>query len=422
MKVFNADLHYHSPQAAGVSKNMSIPLIAEQAKLKGLHMVVTADITNAKWFTHVKQSLVEENGCYVAQGTDIAFLVGTEVQCDRRVHHLTYFPTLEASLEFKEHFKGKAVMDSFGTGRPVLRSSAEEIALRTREAGGIIGPAHAFTPYFGAYAKVDSLQQLYGTEWENIHFMELGLSADTAFADLIQENHRYTFLSNSDSHSPWPHRIGREFNRMEMKKPNFKEFRKVVEEKEEKHMVLNVGLDPREGKYHCTACSICYEKYTPEQEKHVKGKCHCGGMIVKGVRDRIQELATFTEETHPAWRPEYVHQLPLAEIIQITLAAQNPLSKKVQELWAKFVEAFGTEINALVDAQEKELREVHAGVAESINAFREGWVLYLPGGGGSYGTPLLCKSLKEKKEKELLYFHELHCINKNLQQKKLGEF
>jgi len=49
----------------------------------------------------------------------------------------------------------------------------------------------------------------------------LGLSADTDMADHIEELQDIPFLTNSDAHSPWPHRIGREFNEIEVEELTF---------------------------------------------------------------------------------------------------------------------------------------------------------------------------------------------------------
>ena len=60
MKEFDSDLHYHSPYSVGVSKNMLIPIISEQAKLKGLDFLSSADCLNGPWLKHLKENLVEE--------------------------------------------------------------------------------------------------------------------------------------------------------------------------------------------------------------------------------------------------------------------------------------------------------------------------------------------------------------------------
>lgn len=947
MREYNCDLHFHGPYSGGVSKNMLIPIIAEQTKLKGLDIVGTADILHKKWFEHVKENLVEEtNGIYSSKKNGMNFIVQTEVQDMQRVHHLVFLPDLSSALNLKESLSGKAVFDSMGCGRPIIRLNAEQIAEKVADANGIIGPAHAFTPYFSVYAHFDSLKKLYGRMWENIYFIELGLSADSYFADLIEENHNYQFITASDSHcvhpntviyledgqiipikkihnplrtlsidfekdlkqdisipfkltkkpspkkmykislrtkeiivtpehrffilengeikekyasklkegdlvatlnklkfgkfsqelpkpkidyffiinsaglnylkkkreerrllqrdvaeylnihgdyvwrlekgnhrinekylmqlfalykiepqeftvkfkikktptikfpsytnvrfcqilgyllgdggtkigkkgrqlglydknkkllerycklieqefnvkrtitkksgeesfrlrypaaildfinlvspdlitystkrkipslayklpkietaaflrglfdaegcvghhnidicssnlfllkqvqtlllkfginsylyrdllektkqkyrhrlfiygqqslklflkhvgfssipkqeklkkylsslkqkekdsyvdylpllnsvkeiitklnikqksfpktlngffyskkrkirrrnlrqmvliiekqinrmkiknpevieklrklklfvesdiswqpinkneiikanckyvydltipgyenyvaegiivhnSPWPYRIGREFTRMNLKEPSFKEIKKALEKKEEKLITLNVGLDPREGKYHCTACNNCFVKYSPREALQFKWKCiKCGGTIKKGVRDRITELAKFKEEIHPEFRPRYIHCLPLAEIIQSAVGVKDVKSQQVQSIWKDFVERFDNEVNALIDVKVEELATVNEMVARKVEAFRNGWVLYIPGGGGNYGKPLIFNSEDELKRKKEEMKRELSGESEFKGQKTLMEY
>ena len=42
----DADLHIHSRYSKAVSRLMTIPMLAENAKFKGLHIVGTGDILN----------------------------------------------------------------------------------------------------------------------------------------------------------------------------------------------------------------------------------------------------------------------------------------------------------------------------------------------------------------------------------------
>ncbi|MBN2127151.1 MAG: helix-turn-helix domain-containing protein, partial [Candidatus Diapherotrites archaeon] len=240
MKEFNCDLHFHGPQSSGVSKNMEIPVIAKQSELKGLQVVSTSDILNQKWFEHVKKFLVEEeNNVFTARDSKTNLIVGTEVNCNKRVHHLIYLPSLESAIELKNSMEGKAIFDSWGCGRPTIRLSAEEIAEHVKDAGGIIGPAHAFTPYFSVYAHFNSLKEVYGNQEKNIYFMELGLSADTNLADLISENHKYSFLTNSDSHCVHPESIIYRYNGEPIKIKDFDEKEVIQSFDFEKETVVN---------------------------------------------------------------------------------------------------------------------------------------------------------------------------------------
>lgn len=408
MKEFDCDLHLHGLYSGGVSNQMLLPVLAEQSRLKGINVLVSGDILHAKWLEHVKENLIElENGVFCDKKETAFFLIGLEVETNDRVHHLVYLPDISAAESLREKMQSHAILDCAMCGRPKLRMNAEQMALKVEEVGGIAGPSHAFTPYTGIYAYNDSIRKAYGSMGEKISFIELGLSADTYFADLIKENHDFAFFSFSDAHSPWPNRIGREFTRIKMKKPCFSELVKAVSIEKER-ISLNVGLDPREGKYHCTACNSCFQQFSLNDAIALKWVCpSCKGQIKRGVKDRILMLKNLEENIHPKFRPPYQHLVPLAEIIQLALNLKNPNAPQIQSVWKNFIEAFGFENNALLGASIDELNEVNPEIAQKISAFRNGWVFYIPGGGGNYGKPVICNSAEEfekekgKTEKEL---------------------
>lgn len=423
MKELNADLHLHSLYSGGVSKNMQIPMLAEQAKLKGLQMLATGDILCKQWLEHVEKHLEKKNNCFEFEEHGINFILSTEINDEHNVHHLVFLEDFSNVNELREKLAKFGELDGKGFGRPTIKLNAEELAEKVLECNGLIGPAHAFTPYFSIYSHYNSLKECYGKNFEEIKFIELGLSADSYFADLIEENHSVEFLTASDSHSPWPNRLGREFIRVKMKKGNFSELRKAFEKKNERGISLNVGLDPREGKYHCTACSNCFAKYSSKEAEKLGWKCiKCKGNIKKGVKDRIIELADFSEEIHPEKRPPYLHIIPLAEIIKIALNMQSENTQKVQSIWRDFVETFKSEIQVLVDEPIINLEEINEIVAKKIEAFRNGWVLYKAGGGGNYGTPIICSSEKEMEIKRIELRNELDCASSFRYQKTLKEF
>ncbi len=422
MQQYDCDLHIHGLYSGGTSKNMVLPTLSEQAKLKGLDLLATGDILNKEWLEHVKKHLVEENGSFKEERFGTYFVFAGEINDMHNVHHIFFLPDFNSVEELRDKFRRFGKLDGNGFGRPTLNASAEQIATIVIEANGIIGPAHAFTPYYSVFSHFDSLQSCYKSAAQEIHFIELGLSADSYFADLIEENQSKAFLTCSDAHSPWPYRIGREFVRIEMKAPKFSELKKVFE-KEKERIKLNVGLDPREGKYHCTACNRCYSKYPLESAIKLNWRCpRCKGTIKKGVRDRILELAKFTEEVHPSFRPEYLHIIPLAEIIKLALDVENINSLAVQNIWHELVSAFGSEISTLVDAPIVEIADINESVAKKIESFREKRVLYIAGGGGKYGEPIICDSQEDLERKKLELRDVLECRSSFKGQKTLGEF
>ncbi|MDH7507234.1 MAG: endonuclease Q family protein, partial [Candidatus Thermoplasmatota archaeon] len=314
------------------------------------------------------------------------FILSAEVEDKNRVHHLLYFPCISSVESFKEKIKSKS-KNLETDGRPNINLNGEELASIAKDFEILIGAAHVFTPWTAMYAYHNSLKDCYGDLTDYVSFIELGLSADTDFADRIQELHRLTFLTNSDSHSPHPVRLAREFNRFEVKDVSFEEIKKAILRIGGNKPVLNVGLPPQEGKYHESACISCFTHYTLDQAQRRHWKCSCGKRIKKGVKDRIYEIADLKESIHPKHRPPYIHLIPLAEIITKAIGQQNPFTQTVNKRWNELVTAFKNEINVLIDENIHEISKVTVpAITEAILAFREKKVVIRPGGGGQYGS------------------------------------
>ncbi|MDD5110967.1 MAG: TIGR00375 family protein [Candidatus Altiarchaeota archaeon] len=408
MKEYNADFHMHSKYSGGSSDAMVLPEIARQAVLKGLDLVGTSDATNPNWLEHLEEHLtMDGDGAYAIKGYKTKFIVTTEIEDSYRVHHLILLPTIDAAKELRRKLSPHSV-DIDREGRPHIQLAGEKLAEFTADVGGMLGPSHAFTPWTAVYKEYRTLAECYGGMLHHVKYLELGLSADTDMADRIGELQELTFMSNSDCHSPSPHRLGREFNRVLMKNPGFDEVRQAIERHGGRRFTLNAGLNPREGKYHLTACSRCFTKFMMTDAVNLRWRCpECGGIIKKGVADRISELASFSEVRHPKHRPPYIHSLPLAECIALVLGIKTLTSGRVQEMWHRFVEACGSEISALIDAPVEDLKAVDIGVAGVIDRFRRDRLDYVAGGGGQYGRPTLTG------EKDEFY---------GIGQKKLGDF
>lgn len=390
MREFNADFHIHSKYSGGTSKNMELPLIAGQAELKGLHMVGTGDALNPMWLKHIKHNLSEENeGIYSIKNSKTRFLITTEVEDSRRVHHVILFPSISSAESLMEKFR-KFSSDIERDGRPHLRLNGEQIIDYAKEVDALVGPAHAFTPWTAMYKEYNSISECYGDNTKEVKFLELGLSADTYMADRISELQDLTFMTNSDSHSPWPQRLGREFNRISIKELSFNEIKNSIERKNDRKFSLNVGLNPKEGKYHLTACSRCYLRFRLNDALKLNWRCpECRGLIKKGVSDRINELATWEKPLHPWHRPKYIHIIPLAEVISLATGIGTLTSKTIKDRWDFLIGKFGTEINVLIDIDVNEIKKEDPDVGKIIERFRTGRMKYVAGGGGQYGRPTL---------------------------------
>ncbi len=382
--LINADLHIHSRFSSATSKKMNIKTISLEAPRKGVDVVATGDCLYSEWMKEIRKCNVIDEGTFELNGT--RFILSTEIEDIKRVHHLCYFPCVSAVWDFKERIKSKS-KNIDRDGRPKVKMNGEELASIAKDLNILIGPAHAFTPWTAIYAYHNSLEDCYGDMADYISFVELGLSADTSFADRIKELHRLTFLTNSDCHSPHPVRLAREFNRFEVKAANFKEISKAILRVEGNKSVLNVGLPPQEGKYHESACISCFTHYSLDESNRRRWKCSCGKRIKKGVKDKINEKADFTEPQHPSHRPNYIHLIPLTEIIAKAIGQHTPFTQTVSKKWNELITEFGSEIKVLIDVDIKEISKITVpAITEAIQAFREKKVVIKPGGGGQYGS------------------------------------
>ncbi len=390
----NADLHIHSKYSMATSPKMDLPTLASESRKKGIQLVATGDCLHPKWLAEIKK-LKEESGVFKTPYTN--FVLTTEVEDINQVHHLLIIPSISKAEELYEFMKPYS-KEIDTNGRPNVRLGGEQIAQAAKDAGALIGPAHAFTPWTAMYAYHNSLKECYGDMAERIYFIELGLSADTSYADRIAELRCLTFLSNSDAHSPYVNKLAREFNRFEMEDISFDELKMAIIREKGRKPVLNIGIPPEEGKYNESACVRCYKHYTLRESIIKSWACSCGGTIKKGVKDRVNELATYNEQKHPPHRPPYLHLIPLSEIIAMALGTGTN-TKGVQVIWNALIERYGSEVAVLVDSDIKN-SGVDGSVINAILAFRCGKVKVHPGGGGQYGRIELSAGPENKKERE----------------------
>ena len=365
-----ADLHIHSPYSIAVSRFMQPEQLIKGCVTKGIDVLGTGDALQPDWLAGWKPFLENDKGIVIVpQG---------EVEDRNRVHHVLLAEDPAQFDQLRDLLKGTC--KSFVTaGRPHVYLNGEEIVNAAHDAGMLVGPAHAFTPWTAMYAYFDSVPACYGSA--KIDFLELGLSADSSYGAAIPDLYDIPFLTNSDAHSPYPDKLGREFNRIGTANRTAKAVLAAIRSGA---IEMNAGFFPEEGKYNRTACTRCYTQYPLDEAVRHQWRCPAdGGIIKKGVSDRAKELS-HGSEVHP--RPPYLRVIPLAQIIQTMEGASSPNTKKCKAIYARFIETFGNEIAVLIDIPVAEIREVHPGVADAIAALRDETVVLHPGGGGKYGT------------------------------------
>ncbi len=414
MEELAVDLHIHSHHSISVSKKMTIPNIALGAREKGLDIMGTGDATQPEWLAHLRKALKSDEEGLSYDG--VSFIISAEIEDTESIHHVILLPDFDSVDTLRALFKPHSPnIDHEWGGRPRVNLRGEEIAGFVRDVGGLIGPAHAFTPFRSIFreGRHDSLTGCYGSEARFISFIELGLSADTEMADCISELRQLTFITSSDAHSPSPGKLGREFVKFRMESSTFLELKRAILREKGRTSVLNVGLNPRLGKYYLSFCPSCrrtllVEKggsspsfdnlniYMSCENEHeelalLKGihsrsvSCPSDGKALRlGVRDRAFMIGDGASKS-PSHRPPYMDLPPLLDLITSSLGIKSSSSKRVRCLYDEMRRNFGSEINILTETPIEHLSESDSSVATMIEAYRTKSVGYIPGGGGRYG-------------------------------------
>ena len=274
MRVY-ADLHIHSKYSRATSGKMDVEDLVRFARLKGLNLLGTGDATHPSWLRELGKKLVYDEDSWLYKpshdkGSDVYFMVTAEVNTVfevegkvRRVHHLILLPSLEDAEELSRRLSKYG--DVTSDGRPTLNMTAAElveIALEVNNWNMVI-PAHVWTPWFSLFGSkngFNSVEECYEDMAKNIFALETGLSSDPAMNWMVSSLDKYTLISNSDSHSPWPYRLGREANVFELKEPSYREIYNAIRNKDRRVLLFTVEVDPSYGKYHFDGhrkCGVC---------------------------------------------------------------------------------------------------------------------------------------------------------------------
>ncbi len=404
-----ADLHLHSKYSRATSKQMDLNGISEGAKLKGLNLVGSGDFTHPKWLSELKEKLKPSNdGLFLYNG--VYFMLTTEVSTVfeyegkiRKIHHVIHAPSFEIVDQINEKLKKFGNLES--DGRPTLNLSAPELVEILMEISKkiVITPAHIWTPWFslfGSNSGFDSVKECFQDQTAKIFSLETGLSSDPPMNWRISELDDFTLMSNSDSHSPHPWRLGREANVFELEKLSFEEIFDAVKKKDRKRFLFTIEVDPNYGKYHYTGHRKCGVSMHPKESAKFNNICPvCGKKLTIGVLQRVEELADRPEGFIPSNAIPFVRLLPLYEIISNVTGENKLYSKKVLREHDKLIQHFGNELKILLEVSKEELEKFTTkGIAEAIVAVREGKVKYIPGYDGVYGKVVFGEEIREEKK------------------------
>ena len=159
----------------------------------------------------------------------------------------------------------------------------------------MVFPAHAWTPWFsifGAFSGFDAVEDCYQDMTKHIHALETGLSSDPAMNWRLSKLDRYALLSNSDCHSFWPWRIGREANVFDLPDFTYKQVTSAIIDNDPERFKSTIETDPAYGKYHWTGHRNCKISLAPSEAIKFGNNCPvCRRKLTKGVEQRVEELA-----------------------------------------------------------------------------------------------------------------------------------
>ena len=392
-----ADLHIHIgrskeglPVKITASRNMTFTeVVAEAYHRKGLQMIGVIDAHSPPVQREILQGL--ETGTFIEhpdggiQYRGVTCLLGAEIEIQeasmKPAHVLVYFPTIADMIDFSNWLAKYMKNIQLSTQR--LYQSSEALVDQVMKRAGVLIPAHIFTPFKSVLGSATNrIADLFPLE--AVAAVELGLSSDTALADQISELHAYCYLSNSDAHSL--QNIGREYNELLIKEASFAEWVKVLKQIDGRRVLANYGLNPKLGKYYRSRCRDC-DHLWPVGLNTIHCP-QCGSRRrVKGVIDRINELAAMEAAKIPPARPPYIHQIPLPMFPK--------LGKKTLQ---KLYEQVGTEMEILHRASLDEIAAVtNEQLAKQILSARQQRLELIEGGGGKFGRVQGSDKEKDKK-------------------------
>jgi len=410
---FIADLHIHSRFSRATSKQLTVPLLAAWAGVKGIAVLGTGDVTHPAWRTELRNLLTldEASGLYRLQDPSQAaqllpqfaslagrpapplFMLQAEISSIykrggqvRKVHNLAYLPDFDAAERLCKRLEQIGNLTS--DGRPMLGLDSRhllEMVLETDSRAALI-PAHIWTPWFslfGSKSGFDRIEECFGDLTGEIFALETGLSSDPAMNRLWSALDRFAMVSNSDAHSG--ENLGRECTRF-IGLPSYDGiFHALRRRPAACEFAGTLEFYPEEGKYYLDGHRACNIVLEPHESLQLKNICPaCGKPLTVGVLHRLLALADRVEPARLD-EPDFVSLIPLTEILGELLGV-GAASRKVAERYAALLARFGPELHILCATPVAELRRHWDLFGEAIERMRAGNVIKQGGYDGEYGV------------------------------------
>ncbi len=434
------DLHCHSSFAGGASQKSKASLGSTEAvikrvykrfqqaeenmPLKGIQILGTGDCQFKPWYDLLMNNLEEiEPGLWEQKGGGhVKYLLQTELiftapfgKRRKQVHVLILFPDPARVLELQEllqqwKVKHETMARPFVTCKSITDVENKIFSIQELDQWIEIIPAHIMTPtgIFGSDVRINSLKDFFGKAHELIRVVETGLSADPELLALIPELHSKTLISNSDAHSPQLHRVGREFSILNVK--GNLSYQSLITSLRKNEIEFTAEFPPAEGRYfltghrkgrkdgnkHQNGCYCAFSpKFVPKDEK-----CPlCNKRLTIGVLQRVIEIHEYqkkhldfshlaTNATSP--RRQFLHLIPLIDVICFVLGIKTTTSKKVLSLYRQIIADLGPEVEMWSKTPDQIQSEVSNAIPKDVvtailTVKRGQYGYFPPGHDGEYG-------------------------------------
>jgi len=401
-----ADFHIHSKYSRATSNQLNIQNLEKYARIKGLSLLGTGDFTHPKWIKELKSELTEDGTGILKTKAGFNFILQTEISLmytqdekSRKIHNLILAKNFDVIEQITEQLKKIGRVDY--DGRPIFGIKCPEFVEMMKEIDKDIEiiPAHVWTPWFGLFGSnsgFDSVEQCFKDQTKHIHALETGLSSDPAMNWRLSALDKYTLISNSDLHSFWPWRIGRECNIFELKELNYESLLNAIKTKQ--GFLETIEVDPSYGKYHFDGHRNCNVCMSPDESLKNKDICPvCGRKLTIGVLHRVKELADRPTGFRPKGAVPFKSLIPLSEILS-KLLNFGVASQKIWKAYYNLVNESRSEMDILLNSSFDELKKVSdEKIAEAIINIRNGKIKIQPGFDGEYGYPIFSDEDTKKK-------------------------
>lgn len=411
MPEFFVDMHIHSKYSAATSEIMDLEHISYYSRFKGLNIVATGDVLHPKWLSELKSKLEDNEGLFSIKDKGLTpfFMLSGEIftvyQLEgkkRRTHHVLIYPSFYSVEQTSDLLARYG--DLASNGRPIVSLAPEDLVSLIRNVDDRIEifPAHIWTPHFSIFGVhgYSSVDEAYGSNSERIHLLETGLSSDPEMNWSLSSLDRFKLVSNSDSHSPYPFRIGREANLFQLPQPTYECLLDAIRNHGASCLLKTVETFPQYGKYHWSGHRSCNFSASPEEYIRLGGLCPvCGRKLTNGVDLEVRRRADRPRGYVPEGAKPFIRVIQLSEILS-KISRSPATSAKVWNLYEGLIKRFGSEYSVLLSVPIQELDKVGGKMlSDIISKMRQGALEIRPGYDGIYGELVNASNCCQKNDR-----------------------